>query len=863
MNVKKLAACLIAQMAVLSLVAETAEDLWDVYGDFGKAEGGVTRTASGFSFAGAGSRVETVVATGVCGVVSRRTRLTNVSERPLAARCLLDRFLFDGGDWEVYTQANTWQNESRGLWQPLNTGVEVRGAGMCSARGAAPVLALWNPQAGRGTVFHLLADSGWEMHALREAADGQATRVAVEVGVDSRHLNHMLAPGESVALPEVVFYEFANRLDLDCHRLHAYWNDRQPAHQFASAYNTWMARFDRFDADFVLRQVPVAAEIGLDYFVIDAGWFGSKGSWWFLRGDWEERPDGALAGRLAEISSAVRAAGMKFGIWIEAESAHPDSRIVREHPDWFVRREGLAFIDFANPEAVRRLTETTCRLLERYEATFIKQDFNQSTAYDPTGRAFADYHRHFADYLAELRRRIPGLYIEGCAGGGLRTDLGRARLFDGFWPSDNESPYEGLRIARETMLRLPPRLIERWLVACSLKTGQIDYNGKDERLGACDDATWSHIRTVDRDLLRGFAAGGPVCLSCDLTAFSAADRAFLKGLVAETKRSSDFWRTAVGRILFDTPAAFALQYSDESLSDIRVTVVANRTRQARVTVRPVVADEATYLCDGREISSAELRTRGLELPVPANHGAVAIHLRRKGYVALGGHYAGHLQDVWRDGTNIWWAHTQELVRTDLDGRIIRRAKVGGHHAGLEVCDGRLYTAVCAVNGEPRERTTPDCHVMVGEYDAETLERREMHVLDINDRAGSFCRLADGTYLIGCLRHPSLKPTEVKFHHVDRDFKLIKTHVVDVGRPVPMGIEVIRRDGDDLYLFIYYGPVMKLDAKTFEVKGRYRDFGGQMGFSPDGESAWVGETTYDEASRTYSSGLKKVPVAWQN
>lgn len=230
-------------------------------------------------------------------------------------------------------------------------------------------------------------------------------------------------------------------------------------------------------------------------------------------------------------------------------------------------------------------------------------------------------------------------------------------------------------------------------------------------------------------------------------------------------------------------------------------------------------------------------------------------------VTLEGEYPGHLQDVWMSSNAIWWAHTQYLVKTDRDGRILRKAEVGGHHAGLEVKDGRLYTAVCAFNGEPRESTTPACHVMVGEYDAETLDRIEMHVLDINDRAGSFCFLEDGSFLVGCLRHPSLRPSEVKFHHIGRDWKLIGTRVVDIGLPVKMGIEVIRRYGNDIYLFIYGGPVMRLDAKTFGVTGRFRSFGGQMGFSRDGDSVWIGRSKQDGANRPYRSGVEKVPLKW--
>lgn len=225
-------------------------------------------------------------------------------------------------------------------------------------------------------------------------------------------------------------------------------------------------------------------------------------------------------------------------------------------------------------------------------------------------------------------------------------------------------------------------------------------------------------------------------------------------------------------------------------------------------------------------------------------------------IDLEGAYAGHLQDVWMTSNAIWWAHTECLVKTDRSGRILRRAAVGGHHAGLEVKDGRLYTAVCAFNGEPRGATTPACHVMVGEYDAETLERIETHVLDINDRAGSFCFLEDGTFLVGCLRHPSLKPNEVKFHHIGRDYKLIGTHVVDVGNPVELGIEVIRRYGNDLLLFIYGGPVVRLDARSFEVTGRFKSFGGQMGFVRDGDAAWIGGSQRDGDSKTWSSWLER-------
>lgn len=236
-------------------------------------------------------------------------------------------------------------------------------------------------------------------------------------------------------------------------------------------------------------------------------------------------------------------------------------------------------------------------------------------------------------------------------------------------------------------------------------------------------------------------------------------------------------------------------------------------------------------------------------------------------IKLEGTYPGHLQDVWMSGDTIWWAHTQYLIKTDWSGKILTKAEVGGHHAGLEVKGDRLFSAVCAYRGESRAKTTPECHVMIGEYEAATLRLIEMHVLDINDRAGSFCFMPDGSMLVGCLRHPALKPNEVKFHHVGKDYQLIKTHIVDVGKPVKMGIEVIRRYGNDIYLFIYGGPVIKLSAETFAVTDRYVSFGGQRGFALEGTHAWIGQSRLLDAAsgstRMWHSELIRKPCVWQS
>lgn len=63
-------------------------------------------------------------------------------------------------------------------------------------------------------------------------------------------------------------------------------------------------------------------------------------------------------------------------------------------------------------------------------------------------------------------------------------------------------------------------------------------------------------------------------------------------------------------------------------------------------------------------------------------------------IALEGDYPPHLQGVCTDGTNIWWSHTVELVRTDLKGKVLAHAKrLKSHHGDLCVVGGTLYVAV--------------------------------------------------------------------------------------------------------------------------------------------------------------------------
>lgn len=224
-------------------------------------------------------------------------------------------------------------------------------------------------------------------------------------------------------------------------------------------------------------------------------------------------------------------------------------------------------------------------------------------------------------------------------------------------------------------------------------------------------------------------------------------------------------------------------------------------------------------------------------------------------IKLPGDYKYHLQDVWFDGRALYWAQTSVLIKTDLNGNIIAKANVNEHHAGLEVRDGKVYVAVCVLQGKTGGKTLSNSRVTVNVYDAKTLKLLEEHVTDINDRSGSLSILEDGTFLVGCLRPPDITKTQVRFHHLDRNYKLIKSYVLD-NVPVKLGIETIKQHGGYFYLSHYAknGLCIKLD-KNFKEVARYQ-FDGTCGLIFDGGYVWTGVIGRTPDTKRNCSSLRR-------
>lgn len=556
------------------------------------------------------------------GVFTRQDTFRNLSDHTLTVTSLKSRFVFEGGEYQVYTQFNNWQTENAGQWQELTTGIRIACESMRSCQNATPFLALWSCQEQRGVAFHLLPIGSWEMKVTRIGIRGKKTKILVELGLSDCNLSVPVAPGESLSLPELLCYEFKNKVDMDAYKLHNYMHTRYPRRELPVIYNTWMYRFDHISYENISRQIPLAADIGCEYFFIDAGWFGKGGDWSTSVGDWEENTVSGFRGRMLDIANEVRAAGMQFGVWMEPERANVHSDSVKNHPSYYLPQgadQSNRFLDFANPEAREWMLGVISGLVERYGIAYIKDDFNAQEYFDVESQAFLSYHRGHTVFMQELRRRHPHLYLSSCASGGIRMELENYKLFDSSWPSDNESPYAEMEMYKHAIRRLPPQALERWAAIHSLSGTEDFYasfancnQGECERLIACGDATWSHVVGVRASYLKGFMTCGPIGFSCDLSMVSPKMREELKAFIAWVKAQRDFWRTAVARILCDTRTVTVYQYSDMALTRVVVQLFTNDVLQNTCRVYPQVDAAKCYRVNGEQVlTGAQLLEEGL------------------------------------------------------------------------------------------------------------------------------------------------------------------------------------------------------------------------------------------------------------
>lgn len=303
-------------------------------------------------------------------------------------------------------------------------------------------------------------------------------KVRVLNGINDSDFCWHLEPKQTFFSPEATLcYSDCGTVGLS-QRYHKFVSDHVVPKQWARRerpilVNNWEATYFNFTEGKLLDIAKKAKSLGIELFVLDDGWFGSRTNDTKGLGDWTVNKMRLPKG-LAGLADKINKLGLQFGIWVEPEMVNENSDLYRAHPDWAVKHPSYApltcrnqlVLDLCNPDVCDYVIDAMSKVFSSANISYVKWDFNRplTDAYSPTlgNRQGEFYHRFILGFYriaSTLAEKFPQILFEGCASGGNRFDLGALCYFPQIWCSDNTDSFDRVRIHEGTLTGYPQSCI--------------------------------------------------------------------------------------------------------------------------------------------------------------------------------------------------------------------------------------------------------------------------------------------------------------------------------------------------------------------------------------------------------------------
>ncbi|MDO4898595.1 MAG: alpha-galactosidase [Rothia sp. (in: high G+C Gram-positive bacteria)] len=448
------------------------------------------------------------------GLVRSRAALTNTGADTYEVRELGIVFPVPSNARELFDLAGHWGKERVPQRRPFTVGIHLRESRKGRTGADAPTLLTAGVPG-----FGFETGDVWGVHTAfsgnhRSWAERAYTGVAVIGG------SEVLLPGEALLEPGQtytgawVYAAYGNGQDQQATRIHRWLRSREnhPQRPRPVTLNVWEAVYFDHNLERLKDLADKAAELGIERYVLDDGWFGSRRDDTSGLGDWvvssEMWPNG-----LTPLIEHVEALGMEFGLWFEPEMVNPDSDVAREHPEWMMAPAGRLPVTIRNqqvmnltiPEAYTHVRDQMFTVLtENPGIKYIKWDHNRHLveAGNPATGAPGVHAQTLAAYrlMEEIKENFPGIEIESCSSGGARVDLEVLQRTDRVWTSDCIDPLE-----RQQMHRFTHQLIVPELMGSHIASGSSHTTGRTHTLHfRAATAFWGHLG-VEWDLTEASA----------------------------------------------------------------------------------------------------------------------------------------------------------------------------------------------------------------------------------------------------------------------------------------------------------------------------------------------------------------------
>jgi alpha-galactosidase len=394
-----------------------------------------------------------------CDVITRCSRLVNNGENDVTIKRIMS-FMMDLPDsgYTFTTFNGAWAREMKRWDTKVSAGKLVNSSvtGTSSNR-ANPFCMLHraNTTEDHGECFGLnLIYSGNHYEACEVSSYGKTRLVA---GINPQMFSWKLKAGEDFETPEAVLSYSKDGFNGLSQNMHTFVREHIVRGEWKKKprpvlLNSWEAAYFDINEKKLLNLAKAGADVGIELFVMDDGWFGERNDDTSSLGDWRVNRK-KLPNGLDGLCRKINALGLDFGIWVEPEMVNVKSRLYEKHPDWVISIPGKAhsegrnqrILDLGRVEVQDYIIKCMSRVFSSADIKYVKWDMNRTfTDYFsvnlPAERQGEVSHRYVMGLcrcMKVLTERFPHILFEGCSAGGNRFDLGILCYFPQIWASDD------------------------------------------------------------------------------------------------------------------------------------------------------------------------------------------------------------------------------------------------------------------------------------------------------------------------------------------------------------------------------------------------------------------------------------------
>ena len=413
-------------------------------------------------------------------VILRNTRIHNISDSTIEIDSAYSANLdIAKGNYDLIYFSGGWGREREFCRSEIQQGAKID---ISNARGGSGhtlnpfiMVSEHNADEDKGNVYGFsLIYSG--NHSSMIECD-QYGNIRVQQGINPFMFKWTLEKGESFVTPQCVMCYSENGIGGLSRELNDVYRTNLCRSKWADKdrpilINNWEATYFDFDEDKLLSIAKRAKEAGVELFVLDDGWFGTRNDDFSGLGDWTVNYDKLPSG-IDGLAKKINDIGLKFGLWFEPEMVNPDSDLYRAHPDWAIsvpnRISSLSrnqlILDLSRDDVCDYIITAVSDVLKSANIEYVKWDMNRPMTDMPYEGYNHKYTLGFYKIMDAITGAFPNILFEGCSGGGGRFDAGVLAYIPQIWTSDNSDAAARLKIQYATSMGYPVSAISAHVTA--------------------------------------------------------------------------------------------------------------------------------------------------------------------------------------------------------------------------------------------------------------------------------------------------------------------------------------------------------------------------------------------------------------